>query len=67
MLPNNYKSIVSFIAPEHVQVLAKCTVVIVETEYGNYHHVNCCLVSFSAYFLQCFDAVGWAAGRASGL
>ena len=24
-------------------------------------------VAFNAYCLQCFDAVGWAAGRASGL
>jgi len=24
-------------------------------------------VQVSAYYLQCFDAVGWAAGRASGL
>ena len=24
-------------------------------------------LSFSAFILQCFDAVGWAAGRASGL
>jgi len=26
-----------------------------------------CLFPFSALTLQCFDAVGWAAGRASGL
>jgi len=27
----------------------------------------CCEFLFLLYGLQCFDAVGWAAGRASGL
>jgi len=26
-----------------------------------------CLLAFSAFSLQCFDAAGWAAGMASGL
>ena len=28
---------------------------------------NTCYVTYSRLHLQCFDAVGWAAGRASGL
>ena len=29
--------------------------------------LNSCVITFTNYCLQCFDAVGWAAGRASSL
>ena len=36
--------------------------------HGGMHCTKCCLVLFCVLLcLQCFDAVGWAAGRASGL
>ena len=31
------------------------------------YYLHILTIAFSALCLQCFDAVGWAAGRASGL
>ena len=34
---------------------------------GFYFECTVLVVAFSAFCLQCFEAVGWAAGRTSGL